>query len=97
MEHSYSTLLFFVFFLDHRLSLFFLWHSRLGHLSSEHLKGLVYTKVSFSDITDCCGCKLAKIGQLYHLIKSLLFILLPSLLCILICGDLLPLPLKVDL
>ncbi|CAJ2637857.1 unnamed protein product [Trifolium pratense] len=47
---------------------FYLWHSRLGHISASRLKYLVSTgalgKLQISDISDCCGCKLAKFSAL---------------------------------
>ncbi|KAK2455371.1 hypothetical protein QL285_002829 [Trifolium repens] len=51
-----------------RLSLsssnFYLWHSHLGQVSASRLKYLASTgalgKLQISDISDCCGCKLAK-------------------------------------
>jgi len=43
---------------------FYLWHSRLGHVSTYRLKFLVSTGVlgtlECHDISDCSGCKLAK-------------------------------------
>ncbi|CAJ2647148.1 unnamed protein product [Trifolium pratense] len=55
-----------------RLSLsssnFYLWHSRLGHVSASRLKYLASIgalgKLQISDISDCCGCKLAKFSAL---------------------------------
>ncbi|GFS40400.1 anaphase-promoting complex/cyclosome 2 [Actinidia rufa] len=56
------------FYLDQKSSPFFLWHSRLGHLSSERLKLLVKSgflgNISVSDIFECNGYKLAKISAL---------------------------------
>ncbi|CAJ2639186.1 unnamed protein product [Trifolium pratense] len=47
---------------------FYLWHSRLGHVSASRLKYLASTgalgKLQISDISDCCGCKLAKFSAL---------------------------------
>jgi len=51
-----------------RLSLsssgFYLWHSRLGHVSSSRLRFLASTgalgNLKTCDISDCSGCKLAK-------------------------------------
>ncbi|XP_020596126.1 uncharacterized protein LOC110036103 [Phalaenopsis equestris] len=49
-------------------SKFYLWHSRLGHVSSSRLKYLVSTgalgELKTSDISDCCDCKLAKFSAL---------------------------------
>ncbi|XP_019427158.1 PREDICTED: uncharacterized protein LOC109335479 [Lupinus angustifolius] len=49
-------------------SKFYLWHSRLGHVSSPRLKYLASTGVLGSlqpnNISDCCGCKLAKFSAL---------------------------------
>jgi hypothetical protein len=52
-----------------RLSLssssFYLWHSRLGHVSSSHLRFLASTgDLKTCDISDCSGCKLAKFSAL---------------------------------
>jgi len=55
-----------------RLSLssfsFYLWHSRLGHVSSSHLRFLASTRtlgnLKTCDISDCSGCKLAKFSAL---------------------------------
>lgn len=57
------------FHLDQKSSPFYLWHSRLGHLSNEHLKLLVKSgslgHISISDILDCGGgCKLSKMSAL---------------------------------
>ena len=56
------------FYLNQKSSPFFLWHSRLGHLSSERLKLLVklglFGNISVSDISECNGCKLAKMSAL---------------------------------
>ncbi|XP_039688543.1 uncharacterized protein [Medicago truncatula] len=47
---------------------FYLWHSRLGHVSASRLKYLSSTgalgKLQTSDISDSCGCKLAKFSAL---------------------------------
>ncbi|CAJ2675738.1 unnamed protein product [Trifolium pratense] len=47
---------------------FYLWHSRLGHVSASRLKYLASTgalgKLQIGDISDCCGCKLAKFSAL---------------------------------
>ncbi|XP_062089426.1 uncharacterized protein LOC133795958 [Humulus lupulus] len=49
-------------------SSFYLWHSRLGHVSGSRLKYLASTealgKLQTHDISDCCGCKLAKFSAL---------------------------------
>ncbi|CAJ2636330.1 unnamed protein product [Trifolium pratense] len=49
-------------------SKFYLWHSRLGHVSASRLKYLASTgalgKLQVNDISDCCGCKLAKFSAL---------------------------------
>jgi len=55
-----------------RLSLssssFYLWHSRLGHVSSSRLRFLASTEalgnLKTCDISDCSGCKLAKFSAL---------------------------------
>ena len=55
-----------------RLSLssssFYLWHSRLGHISSSRLRFLASTRalenLKTCDIYDCSGCKLAKFSAL---------------------------------
>jgi len=55
-----------------RLSLssssFYLWHSRLGHVSSSRLRFLASTgaleNLKTCDISDCSGCKLAKFSAL---------------------------------
>jgi hypothetical protein len=55
-----------------RLSLssssFYLWHSRLGHVSSSRLRFLASTgalgNLKTCDISDCSGCKLAKFSVL---------------------------------
>jgi len=55
-----------------RLSLssssFYLWHSRLGHVSSSRLRFLASTgalgNLKTCDISDCSGCKLAKFSTL---------------------------------
>ena len=47
---------------------FYLWHSRLGHVSASRLKFLASTgslgKLQVHDISDCSGCKLAKFSAL---------------------------------
>lgn len=47
---------------------FYLWHSRLGHVSSSRLNYLISSgslvKVKGHDISDCNGCKLAKFSFL---------------------------------
>ena len=49
-------------------SSFYLWHSRLGHVSASRLKYLASTgalgKLQTCYISDCCGCKLAKLPAL---------------------------------
>jgi hypothetical protein len=49
-------------------SSFYLWHSRLGHVSSSHLIFLASTgalrNLKTCDISDCSGCKLAKFSTL---------------------------------
>jgi hypothetical protein len=56
------------FRLDQQSSPFYLWHSRLGHLSSDRLKVLVKSgylgNTSISDISECSGCKFAKMSAL---------------------------------
>lgn len=56
------------FHLNSSSSSFYLWHSRLGHVSASRLKYLASTgalgKLQTSDISDCCGCKLAKFSAL---------------------------------
>ena len=55
-----------------RLSLssssFYLWHSRLGHISSSRLRFLASTRalenLKTCDISNCSGCKLAKFSAL---------------------------------
>lgn len=56
------------FQLNESSSSFYLWHSRLGHVSAPRLKYLV-SKGSLGnlhchDISDCSGCKLAKFSAL---------------------------------
>ena len=45
-------------------SSFYLWHTRLGHVSASSLKYLAFTEklgdLQTHDISDCSGCKLAK-------------------------------------
>ena len=47
---------------------FYLWHSRIGHVSASHLKYLVFTRklgdLQTYDISDCSGCKLEKFSAL---------------------------------
>ena len=48
-----------------QVSSFYLWHAKLGHMSSELLKSLVQSgvvlgKASTCDISECRGCKLEK-------------------------------------
>ncbi|CAL5443960.1 unnamed protein product [Camellia sinensis] len=54
--------------LDSQSSQFYLWHSRLGHLSVDRLRSLAQSgllgKVSPSQIDECRGCKLAKMSAL---------------------------------
>jgi len=49
-------------------SSFYLWHSRLSHVSSSHLRFLASTgaleNLKTCDISDCSGCKLAKFSAL---------------------------------
>jgi len=49
-------------------SSFYLWHSRLGHVSSSHLRFLAsigaLENLKTCDISDCSGCKLAKFSAL---------------------------------
>ena len=49
-------------------SSFYLWHSRIGHVSGSRLKYLASIgalgKLKTHDISDCCGCKLAKFSAL---------------------------------
>ena len=49
-------------------SSFYLWHSRLGHVSSSRLRFLASTgalgNLQTCDISDCSGCKLAKFSAL---------------------------------
>ena len=49
-------------------SSFYLWHSRLGHVSASHLKYLVFTRklgdLQTYDISDCGDCKLEKFSVL---------------------------------
>ena len=56
------------FRLSHLSSDFYLWHSRLGHVSGSRLQFLASTGVLGSlhnhDISDCSGCKLAKFSAL---------------------------------
>jgi transposase InsO family protein len=56
------------FCLDQNSSPFYLWHSRLGHISSERLHLLLKSgllgNISASDISECSGCKLAKMSAL---------------------------------
>ncbi|GMP32472.1 hypothetical protein CsSME_00006214 [Camellia sinensis var. sinensis] len=52
------------FQLDSLSSLFYLWHSTLGHLSADRLRSLAQSgilgKVSPSQLNECRGCKLIK-------------------------------------
>ena len=56
------------FRLSHLSSDFYLWHSRLGHVSASRLRFLVSTgdlgNLNSQDISDCSGCKLAKFSAL---------------------------------
>ena len=59
---------------------FYLWHSRLGHVSQSRLQFLVSTgalgQLKAHDISDCSGCKLAKFAALpFH--KSVTYSLAP--------------------
>ncbi|XP_028118714.1 uncharacterized protein LOC114316252 [Camellia sinensis] len=56
------------FQLDSQSSQCYLWHSRLGHLSVDHLRSLTQSellgKTSPSQINECQACKLAKMTAL---------------------------------
>ncbi|GJX06509.1 gag-pol polyprotein [Tanacetum coccineum] len=56
------------FWLNHSSSPFYLWHSRLGHVSGSRLRFFASTgaleKLDAHDISDCSGCKLAKFSAL---------------------------------
>ena len=56
------------FRLSHLSSDFYLWHSRLGHVSASRLQFLASTgalgHLKTCDISDCSGCKLAKFSAL---------------------------------
>ncbi|GKD42492.1 retrovirus-related pol polyprotein from transposon TNT 1-94, partial [Tanacetum coccineum] len=56
------------FWLNRSSSAFYLWHSRLGHVSGSRLRFLASTgalgKLEAHDISDCSGCKLAKFSAL---------------------------------
>ena len=56
------------FLLSSSSSSFYLWHFHLGHVSGSRLKYLASTralgKLKTHDISDCCGCKLAKFSAL---------------------------------
>ncbi|GJV72017.1 retrovirus-related pol polyprotein from transposon TNT 1-94 [Tanacetum coccineum] len=56
------------FWLNRSSSAFYLWHSRLGHVSGSRLRFLASTgalgKLDAHDISDCSGCKLAKFSAL---------------------------------
>lgn len=68
------------FRLSRSSSVFYLWHSRLGHVSASRLKFLVSTgalgNLDSHDISDCSGCKLAKFSAL-PFYKSISFSLAP--------------------
>jgi len=56
------------FRLTHSSSSFYLWHSRLGHVLSSHLRilasiGALGNLLPY-DISDCSGCKLVKFSVL---------------------------------
>ena len=61
-------------------SSFYLWHSRLGHVSVSRLKYLASTRklgdLQTHDISDCSGCKLAKFSAL-PFYRSISFSLAP--------------------
>ncbi|KAI3769398.1 hypothetical protein L6452_00500 [Arctium lappa] len=64
------------FRLSSKSSSFYLWHSRLGHVSAYRLKYLVSSgnlgNLQVHDISNCSGCKLAKFSALpFKLSKSL--------------------------
>jgi transposase InsO family protein len=65
---TFTTDLLSSFRLNSSSSSFYLWHSRLGHVSASRLRYLVSTgalgKLQTSDISDCCGCKLANFSAL---------------------------------
>nr|GEV58535.1 Gag-Pol polyprotein [Tanacetum cinerariifolium] len=56
------------FWLNRSSLAFYLWHSRLGHVSGSHLRFLASTralkKLDVHDIFNCSGCKLAKFSSL---------------------------------
>jgi hypothetical protein len=56
------------FYLSLSSSSFYLWHSRLGHVSSSCLRFLASTRalenLKTCDISDCSGCKQAKFSAL---------------------------------
>jgi len=56
------------FHLSPSYSIFYLWHSCLGHVSSSRLRFLAFTRVlenlQTCDISDCSGCKLTKFSAL---------------------------------
>ena len=66
------------FHLSNSSSSFYLWHSRLGHVSSSYLIFLAsigaLRNLQLCDISDCSGCKLANF-PLYLLIKIFMFLL----------------------
>jgi hypothetical protein len=64
-------------------SSFYLWHSRLGHVSSSRLRFLASTgalgNLKTCDISDCSGCKLAKFSALpFNQSISVSSLLLPN-------------------
>jgi len=66
------------FHLSPSSSSFYLWHSRLGHISSSCLRFLASVRalenLNSCDISNCSGCKLANF-PLYLLIKIFMFLL----------------------
>lgn len=56
------------FWLNRSSSAFYIWHSRLGHVSGSQLRCLAFTgalgKLDIHDISDCSVCKLAKFPTL---------------------------------
>lgn len=70
---------------------FYLWHSRLGHVSASRLQFLASTGVlghiKSCDISYCSGFKLAKFSALPFNKKDFLCLLFHLILFILMCGD----------
>ena len=58
----------FSFCINNKSSLFYIWHSRLGHMLSDRLRMLVRSRhlgnFRIHDISECRGCKLAKMSAL---------------------------------